>query len=215
AWCASKMGFLRGVLSKYRLLTGSTEFDALLEKDSSHYLRYRLHGDLDDLTAALEGTAASMRINFEGYTSEVRYTDRVLRFPAMFAKNGMWPEGRPGFKTPDTNLLYATLTGDPGSPLVCPLNVVRWLTRPRGLAALVTDAGKERFEARLFHFGEKARAMEAELYVLDPGSYTLSLTVDGQPDPKTLEFEVTGQRTRVPIELPSRKTCLLRVARAG
>ncbi|MBN2310469.1 MAG: hypothetical protein JXR94_15960 [Candidatus Hydrogenedentes bacterium] len=212
-WCASKMAFLRDVLAKYRLLTGNPEFDPLFEKDSPYYLRYRLNGELDALAGALRQTAESMRINFEGYTSEVRYTDRVVRFPALFEPNCMFPEGRPGFGAPKTHLLYATVTGDPGSALICPLNAVRWLTRPRELAALVVEASDSRFEADLFHFGTDPRPMGAELYGLKPGRYALALAPEGGAAQDRPAFEVAGQRTRIAFELPARKLCRLAVSR--
>src|SRR5690606_6678849 len=102
--------------------------------------------DWESLTKALDRTAQALRINFPGYTSEVRYTDRVLRFPAIFGENGMYPEAREVSAEPDTNLLYSTATGDPGGALYFPMNAVRWLTPPRDIAALVTESSRKRFE---------------------------------------------------------------------
>ncbi|GAJ04232.1 unnamed protein product, partial [marine sediment metagenome] len=108
AWCASKLGGLSSVIAKYRFLTGNTEFDELIAKESLPYVRFRLDADthaspqvhrtpyggvprtdrrgaLNSLVSALRNNAEALRVNFEGYTSEVRYTDRVLRFPALFA----------------------------------------------------------------------------------------------------------------------------------
>jgi len=98
AWCASKLGGLSSVIAKYKFLTGSTEFDELIARERMPYMRFRLHGDLGSLVSALRNNAEALRVNFEGYTSEVRYTDRVLRFPvwqavvARFGRNGMLSE---------------------------------------------------------------------------------------------------------------------------
>ena len=87
----------------------------------------------------------------------------------------MFPEGRPEIPSPEPSLLYSTATGDPGEAQYFPLNAVRWMTPPRDIAALVTDSGKDRFSAELFHFGGEKREMAAELYLLEPGKYrTLS-----------------------------------------
>ncbi|MGQ9733105.1 MAG: hypothetical protein ACUVX8_17740, partial [Candidatus Zipacnadales bacterium] len=83
AWCGSRMGFLSGTIAKYRLLTGDDQFDALLGSGSSSYLHFRLTGDRAPFEEALASNAKAFTQNFERYTSEVRYTDRVLRFPAV------------------------------------------------------------------------------------------------------------------------------------
>jgi hypothetical protein len=186
AWCANRMRSLSSVLSKYRLLTGGGEFDGLLEDDASTYARFRFWGEEGPLLAALEANAAALRNNFPGYTVEVRYTDRVLRLPALYGRNGMYPDPVPGFEAPDSGLLYATATGDPGMSYLFPLNAVRWKTPARNLAALVTESGTDRFAARLYHFGRKPREMGAVLFLLEPGVYTVRvgsltepLTIDG------------------------------------
>ncbi|MGI6418520.1 MAG: hypothetical protein ACOX1P_22965 [Thermoguttaceae bacterium] len=45
---------------------------------------FHLTGDRAPLAAALASAALAFSYNFERYTGEVRYTDRVLRFPAVF-----------------------------------------------------------------------------------------------------------------------------------
>ncbi len=211
-WCASRMRGLTEATAKYRFLTGSREFDELLSMENNPYLALRMNGDRTALTEALRNTAASLSVDWPGYTYEVRWTDRVLRFPALFAEAALYPEPLPGRFQPETDLLLATLTGEPGSGLYFPMNAVRWLTPPREMAAVVTDSGPDRFEAELFHFGTTERPMEAELYLLKPGAYTLSLTraSDGAvlyTEPFTME----GARTRVPLMLPSQTLCRLSV----
>ena len=205
AWCAAKMGTLSSVLAKYRLLTGSKEFDDLLSKDASTYVRYRFWGEEEDFVAGLEKTAKALRLNFVGYTSEVRYTDRVLRLPWLFGENGIYEEAVEGIEVPDPGLLYASATGDPGWAGYFPMNAVKWLTEPRDLAALVIDSGTDRFEAKLYHFGNQPRTMGAELYLLKPGRYEVE--VEG----KQTKIEVTGPRTRIDFEVPPRIETYLRV----
>jgi len=183
----------------------------------------------------LRQNAEALRINFEGYSSEVRYTDRVLRFPALFGNDGIVglpreigdarqvPSASPPYLTgravetiytPDTSLLYSMLTGDPGDAGYFPLNAVRWLTPPREIAALVTESAKSRFAAELFSFAPEERPMAAEFYLLDPGDYQLTITA-GQGEEsqrvETLDFVVKTRRTRVNFELPPRQLCTLQV----
>lgn len=214
AWCARKLGFLSGTLAKYKLLTGSTEFDELLARDHRAYMVSGPDGDRTALMSALRESAEALAVNFEGYTSEVRYTDRVLRFPALFGRNMMFQEAIPSIKTPNPALIYSLATGDPGDAGYFPLSAVRWLTPPRQIAAMVTETGAERFTAELFHFGEDKRPMEAELYLLAPGRYTFELRQEGSDGTgKPAPFSVSGPRTRISFELPPRKPCVLRVVR--
>ena len=208
AWCASRMGFLNGTLAKYRMLTGDTQFDELLGGGSSSYLRYRLTGDSQPMLGALSDNALSFAQNFERYTGEVRWTDRVLRFPAAFRGNVVLAEPQFEVRSPNTTLLYSTVTGDPGGIGTFPMNAVRWLTPPREIAALVTDAGPNRFEAELYHFGNARRGMAAEFYMLEPGQYTLTLTIGKQRKPAAAyDLSVDGPRTMLAFTVPGRKLC--------
>jgi hypothetical protein len=144
----------------------------------------------------------------------VRWTDRVFAFARLFGEDVLFPEAKPDVsRRPDLELLYATATGDRGSFLVFPMNAVRWHTEPREVAALVTDRGRDRFTAELFHFGERSRPMGAELCLLAPGPYTLSISGDdGEPIAAPRPLEVTGPRTRIAFELPARRLCVLRAS---
>ncbi len=224
SWCASRLGDLASVIIKYRFLTGNTEFDEFLAKEMSPYMCLRLHGDMSPLVSALRQNAEALGINFEGYTGEVRYTDRVLRFPALFADDGIL--GRPveTIHSPDPSLLYSMVTGDPGDAGYFPLNAVRWLTPPRDIAVLVTESASRRFTAELFSFGRTKRQMAAEIYLLDPGRYELTITAGDGAEPKLLgtrEFVVESRgpgdsfrRPRVDLELPPRELCVLRISSA-
>ncbi len=215
AWCASRLGGLSDVIGKYKFLTASTEFDALLSRDMSPYVRFCLAQDIGLLAMALEENAKALRINFAGYTSEVRYTDRILRFPTLFSPDGITGKAVPAVRIPNPALLYSSVTGDPGTPEYFPLNAVRWLTPPRDIAALV-HAGRNALKAELFHFGDTGRPMAAEFYLLEPGAHELSLTVDDTDSdaPRhTQTFDITAQQRRVAFTLPSRRLCTLVVRR--
>ncbi len=212
AWCAESLGFLAGTLAKHKLLTGSREFDELLAWDHRAFMVAVSSGDRAALVAALRDSAEALRVNFEGYTSEVRYTDRVLRFPVLFADDMMFREGIPSIKTPNPALLYSLATGDPGDHGYFPMAAVRWRTPPRDIAAMVTETGTERFTAELFHFGDGDRPMEAELYLLSAGRYSFELlSADGSSLAGPTAFSVSGPRAQIAFELPPRKLCVLRI----
>ena len=210
-WCGRKLDFLAGTLAKVKLLTGSNEFDEVLARDDARWFADREDAQRSRLAESLQQTAHSLAINFPGRTCEVRWTDRVFAFARLFGDDMLFPEAKPDCsRRPDLELLYATATGDRGSFMVFPMNAVRWLTEPREIAALVTDRGRDRFAAQLFHFGERPRTMRAELYLLTPGRYTLTMAgADGKPIAAPKPLEVTGPRTQITFELPARKLCVL------
>ncbi len=216
-WCGEQLGFIAGTIAKYRFLTGNDEFDELLSGGMSPYMRFRLKGNRKGLEAGLRNTAEALRINFAGYTSEVRYTDRVLRFPSLFSAGFVSKTSVP-VRSPDTGLLYSSVTGDPGGAGYFPLNAVRWLTPPRNIAALVTRSGTESFAAELFNFQKERIKMSAELYLLAKGAYTLTIATADAKGKVKLEvkaFTVKGPRTRISFELPGQKLCTLKVIRRG
>ncbi len=213
-WCGRKLGFLASTLAKYRLLTGSDEFDELLARDYRAATAEEDDPQRPQLAKSLRRTADALAVNFPGRTVEVRWTDRVFALARLFGDDMLFPQAVPACnKRPDLPLLYATATGDRGDFLVFPLNAVRWLTEPRDVAALVTDRGSDRFSAELFHFGEDPRSMGAELYLLKSGRYTFALADDrGETTIPSTPFTVDGPRTRIAFELPPRKRCVLRIA---
>lgn len=213
AWCGSKLSFLAPTLARYKLLTGSAEFDGVLKEDYSALTIDGSGARRDSLESALRETVEALRINFPGYTSEVRYTDRVFTFPRLFKADMLFAEAIPSCsKRPDTRLLYGMATGDRGNFEFFPLNAVRWLTPPRDIAALVTRSGRHRLTAELFHFGDGPRPMQAEFYLLAPGPYSLLLTdAAGKTIGGPERFTVAGPRTRISLELPPKSLCTLRV----
>ncbi|MBM4018712.1 MAG: hypothetical protein FJ288_10360 [Planctomycetes bacterium] len=215
AWCGSKLGLLGPTLAKYRALTGRPDFDRLLARDYRAWFALQQGADRRALVAALDEAAHALRINFPGYTSEVRYTDRVLSFPTLFGDGYMFQKRVAGIPRPSTDLLYSTATGDPGRLEGLAMNAVRWLTPPRDIAALVARCGPDDFRAELYHFGESARPMGAELYLLAPGAYAVAVSPDGGPPGRPAALKVSGRRARVAFELPPRRLCTLTIQRSA
>lgn len=226
-WCASKVDQIGGAVAKYRFLTGDTSLDALLREERDvPYVNYRLaekDAGLGGLTQALGTLANVVHSNFPAYTQEVRYTDRVMRFPVIHQPNWMLEKGVPTtiieagvmmMNFNRLNLLYNTATGDPGDPLYFPLNAVRWVTPPRDLGALVTEAKPDRFAARLYHFGAKDREFAAELLLLKPGRYRYTVSPvmpDARQSSQGGEFTITAASRSLALRLPTQRECLLQI----
>lgn len=213
AWCARQLRkFLPDALAKYRFLTGNKKYDELLRTDASGYVRYRLTDDSAPFESALRQNAEAFRSNWEGYTSEMRWTDRVISFTSNFLN--YLPEPAP--PPPSPEILYSSATGDPGNPLVFPLNAVRWRTPPRDIAALVTESSRKSFSAELFHFGQQPRELDAEFFLLAPGDYELTVTPAASdasaPPLQHQKLKVDGPRAEVSLQLPPRQLCVVKVS---
>jgi hypothetical protein len=213
AWAARQVGgFLADTLAKYRFLTGDRQYDTLLRQDASGYVRFRLTGQEKPLVEQLRRNAEAFRWNWEAYTSEMRWTDRVMAFTRNYL--AYLPERPPPAPAPE--ILYSTVTGDPGNPLVFPLNAVRWRTPPRQLAARVTESSRSAFAAELFHFGPQPRKLEAELFLLPAGDYELTVTAAGRPGAlETRKVRLGDPPRRVAFELPARQLCTVRLEAIG
>lgn len=217
AWCATTGGlygdgmlsFLPETMAKLRMLSQKSEFDEmLLDSKISGYVKMMIGGGLVPLVRELEENAKAFRMNKAVFTSEMRYTDRVLSFTDRWYNRGnSW-----AYPTPNTELLYSTVTGDPGNYSYSPMNAVRWLTNPRQFAALVTSNSRRNFEAQIYHFGDTARDMGAEFFILRAGNYRMTLTgADGTIISKRL-VAVKGSLSRISFRIPQRILCTLKLS---
>jgi len=211
AWAAHRLpAVINDALAKWRQLTGDSRYDDLLRADAGGYVRFLLDGDEAALTRALEATARTLSVNWPLYTSEVRYTDRVLSFPQA------WPRAvASGLDRIDPALLYSTVTGDPGRVETYPLNGARWHTLPRELAVRVAVNRRDRFAADLFHFGGATRDMGVSLFTLTPGRWTWRVTTaDGRVVAEGARTS-DGSPRRLEFSLPPRVACRLEVERTN
>jgi hypothetical protein len=165
-WCAAKMGpLLPGALAGYRFLSGDRQFDDVLRRDADGYVQFLLSGDRRVLEDDLAAVAAAFSINKPGYTSEVRWTDRVFRFPSAYLESFL----KTPVALPNTRLLYATLTGDPSTWVGCRMAGVRWLTPPKDIAALVTENGPTAFSRRAVPLWQNTKGPRREFATFAKG----------------------------------------------
>ena len=202
------------MLCKYQVLTNNNEFDSFIQSSSSPYTRFRLYQNSTALFANFKQTAKALRDNFPGYTQEVRFTDRVLRFPHLFTTRGLFDDLEEPIFIPDTKTLLSSVTGEPGDGLYFPMHAVRWFTKPQDIAALVHQSSPDAFKAELYHFGEQERSSDAELYLLNHGEYEGKLIyVETGTILMNIKFQVTQTATRIKINLPPQILCEFSVER--
>lgn len=220
AWCAenlgprenanSNFGALVKSLARCKALTGTSEFDELLALEHAQFTLRADASGREEITAALRESAEALRVNFPGFTSEVRSTDRVMRFAQFLAEDYKFDDYK-GVTLPKHELLYRMVSGDTNAPRF-PQMAVRWLTPAQDIAVLVTKANTTHLTAELFHFGKEDRTLDAELRQLKPGRYQVSLKQGDKESVFLPPFEVTaGAFPRLPLMLPSAKLVVLHI----
>ncbi|QIF01527.1 nucleoside hydrolase [Roseimicrobium sp. ORNL1] len=223
AWCAenlgprenanSNFGALVKSLARCKALTGTTEFDELLALESAQYTLRSDASGREEITAALRDSAKALRVNFAGFTSEVRSTDRVMRFAQFLAEDYKFDDYK-GVTLPKHELLYRMVSGDTNAPRF-PQMAVRWLTPAKDIAVFVTKANTNHLTAELFHFGKEDRFLEAELRLLKPGRYKASLKEAGNVSTLPAIEVKAGPFSRLSLKLPPGKLATLDIQPEG
>lgn len=208
-WCVQQMDkFLPEVMAKLVQFRKEAQYQQLLLESGNGYVKYRLQKNEAFLNRELRKNAEAFRWNWPAFTSEVRWTDRILNFSNNYLKYTA-KKNIPRF---DADELYSMLSGDMGGALYFPMNVVRWLTSPRQFAALVEDWDTRSLAASIYHFGSEPRAMGIKLFLLEPGQYLFRLS----SDEKMLEektFSRVDAATDMFFEVPIRQLCRLSIVK--
>ncbi|OAI56368.1 hypothetical protein AYO49_00775 [Verrucomicrobiaceae bacterium SCGC AG-212-N21] len=204
----SNTGGLVKTLARFKALTGSKEFNELIFRESPEFV-LRLNGpSMREMETSLRESLAALRVNFPGFTSEVRSTDRVMRFVQFLSQDYAFDEYK-GVTQPKHELLYRMVTGDTNAPRF-PQMAVRWLTPPKDIAVLVTAASQTKLDAELYHFGTEPREMKAEFRQLKPGTYNVSQSDGVRATRLPNNWVITaGTPAVLPFTLPPRKKIYL------
>ena len=161
----------------------------------------------------MRGSAESLRINLPGWTSEVRFTDRLVSFASDYWTGALGME----LAKFDPQLLYSTLTGDPDDPLYVPSPALRWGFDSRKLAARVSALRGAPLHADLVSFSDAPMAGEVKLLRLGSGvhSWTLHCGPDGTEALLEGTLNAVNGQATIELELPSALLCQLVVAPIG
>lgn len=206
-WCAVQMSrFLTDTLAKYRMLTNDTQYDELLSLDLDPYVRYSFFDKTDRFEKVMRENAEAFSNNFPIYTTEMRWTDRILNFNSHYLQ-----QIREEVPVPNTKLLYSALTGDPGSPLYFPLNGFRWLTDRTDLAIRVKTQHTEGADIELFGFFSEERSVAFITYLLQPGTYQLVVTESTGKEISRQQVRLTEQTNRLEVKIPGNKSVKLNI----
>ena len=130
--------------------------------------------DESELLTELERTAEALSWNKAAYTSEVRFTDRVLKFHSKYW-NELAEEPLPSV---NTELLYNMVSGDIGDPGFLPLPAVRWGFPYRNLRVNVEHADVEELRAQLYLANEIESSGTVWFYRLEGSESYYQLNCD-------------------------------------
>lgn len=193
-WAAKHLagsGFY-SIWSQWRLLTGDTRYDDILLERGGAYLRYRLSGDEQLLANAGDKILQSVRYNFPLKTSEALFTDRVY----------ITERGDRGTSSAD---LVGMLTG--AVAYNSPYFAVTWTQAIPGFTALVTSSEPKRLVIDTWLFGDEPAEVSARLWRLQPGNYTLKITVqDGVALEREIVVEGRGPEVSFRLAANQRQT---------
>ena len=200
AWAMKEIkGKLMSVLEKQWLLNGASSSDDLLREQGGHYIRYRMTGEEENLESALVNPTTALSWNKAMYTSEVRFTDRVLKFHTRYW-NSIAEEPLPGV---DTSILYNMVTGDIGDASILPLPAVRWGFSHQILRVNVQTANSTVLHAQLYNTSTEEQSGTVYLQRLDEGARQYTLQYE------SFEHTKTSKAMRS-LTLPA-QTCTMRL----
>jgi hypothetical protein len=164
AWAAEKMAKSKtfwGVIGQWRVLTGNTDFDALLLLYAPHYIRYQITKEEKHLLAGLEKFNQSTGYNWEMLTSEVVFTDRLLATDVEYGQRL------------DSEILKAMLTGDVIVSSTSPYLCVTWSKTFEGFTALVKGYSPKTLNVELYNHSSKTEKAAFRIWHLPKGTYRL------------------------------------------
>lgn len=194
-WAISALkSSLPDILVKYRLISGDKSFDPILKVNAQGYTRFLFEKDVGSLTNSMFELKKSLSLPEEFFTTEVRWTDRLFAFNNKYF-NDILPEPLPSFSA---GFLFSSLSGSIGNFRFLPVFGVKWLTNPKEIAMLTEVNSVDKFEAQLFHFGNKPREMGAEFFNLKEGTYQLKL--NGK---KKSDFKIEGANRSMKFSIPA------------
>ncbi|MEZ5199381.1 MAG: hypothetical protein R2764_24270 [Bacteroidales bacterium] len=201
-WCLNKLKKrLSNLFIIYRRVTGDSSYDKLRKQYGINDTDTQLDYNLEELTKQFDSQRESLSLPEEFYTTEVRWTDRLFSFGVFFRH--ILGNPLPGF---NANFLSSTIAGSIEDYKISPTLGIKWLTHSTEIA-IVTEVNKsEKFQARLFHFGNKQRKMGVRFFNLKNGSYNILIN-----EKEYKAFEITDKIRDVKFSIPPQKLCIIRV----
>lgn len=189
------------VLIKYRLITGDTSYDKIINIDARGYEKFIFDKDIKQLTSAADEQRRSLSLPETFYTGEVRWTDRLFASVRYF--NYVLDKPLPSF---DAGFLFSCLTGSVGNYQIFPVFGVKWMTSPTDMAILTEINSTTKFQAQIFHFGDQPGKIKVRFLNLIDGQYTWRISENQKGI-----IKISKDNRDIEFTLPSQKLCILTV----
>ena len=187
---------LHNGLRKHWMLTQSDEYTDLMLQTGDSYDIYRVTGAETGWVDLLQNTANTLSWNQAAYTTEVHFTDRVIKFHSAY-----WNDyTEEPLSNIDNELLYNMITGDLGSPGYIPLPQFRWNFDPRILRVHVTT----RQSVSLFSVSDSEVVGSLRILQQDTGLFKLTCSENIVQEGNFTEGELT-------LTLPPQTLCSLEI----
>ncbi len=197
-WAAARFARRSGfgaLAGQWRILTGRTDYDSLIVRYGSPYIKYRINGDTNALLKGLENLCEDLNYNWPMQTSDAWFTDRI---PAADST---------AFRRLASDILKAMLTGDMIHGGTSPYMAVTWHATQKGFSALVEDHSRSHLRVALFNHAAAPQSVIARLWGLDAGRYTV--TLNGEPI-QEIAIEEAGHK--ISLDLPPGRLTELSIA---
>lgn len=208
AWVAGVLqkskGFAR-VLEEWRLLTGDSRYDDIIENYGSDYLKFRLSGDKKWLVSGSEHIVDATFYNRELITSEAYFTDRIYLGDVHNSRN--WGGSHLESMTTGSSLLQGFF----------PFYRVSWEGLGSDFSAVVLHANAQSVQIAAYNFDDQPLHGSLSFWRLMPGRYNFVQGADWDRDDGIdsvecrEQFEISSRSGSHTVLLPPRSVQIVSV----
>jgi hypothetical protein len=192
-------------IEKWRLHTGKTDYDELLIKYGSEYLKFRLTGDIRHIETGSKSALDGIINNNELLTTDGYFTDRIEI--GDMHQNSVLGAGH----------LESIYTGSSLFEGFHPFHSVTWQGFGEDFAAIVLESTKKNLSLFVHNIGESTKSGNISFWRLAPGKYEIQQGPDEDHNYKPDEIEIrdtieiSSRSVIWPIKLPSRSSQIILV----
>ena len=190
-------------IEKWRLLTGKTEYDALLIKYGSEYLKFYLSGDIEHIEFGSRKVLDGIIHNRELLTTEGYFTDRIEI--GDLHKSMVLGAGH----------LESIYTGSSLFEGFYPFHSVTWKELGEDFASIVIESTKENLSLWVYNTGDSTKTGTLSFWRLAPGKYEIQQGPDKDYNslPDKIEYqdiiEISSRSATRPVTLPPKSSQII------
>jgi hypothetical protein len=190
-------------IEKWRLLTGKTDYDELLIKYGSEYLKFYLTGDIEHIEFGSRKVLDGIIHNRELLTTEGYFTDRIEI--GDLHKSLVLGAGH----------LESIYTGSSLFEGFYPFHSVTWKELGEDFAAIVIESTKKNLSLWVYNTGDSTKKGTLSFWRMTPGKYEIRQGPDEDYNslPDKIEkqdiIEIFSRSAAWPVTLPSKSSQII------